>query len=186
MWHLFSETGLNPVLKDAVDIISKLVETLAILAAGLFAYFKFFKERVYRPRLEPRVSARLVVESQRQFLKIIASVKNTGLAKVDIALEPSCLQIFGAASLPSTMADEPTWNSVAILDIADRHEWIEAEEILRQTWLVAIPESCTYPAYRVEFRLVGRASEWYAEAVVVSPLGSTSLNGTGTIGGGAK
>ena len=161
------EPGLNPILKDVVDIADKLVGMAAILAAGLFAYFKFFKERLYRPRLEPQITARLVTASPHRFLEVVAGVKNTGLAKVEIDLTPSCLRVLGASSLPATMADEPTWQHIATLDVAERHEWVEPQELLRQTWLVALPTGVAFPAYRVEFRLVGMTSEWYAETVVV-------------------
>jgi hypothetical protein len=160
------DTGLSPVLKDIVDIADKLVGILAILVGGLFAYFKFFKERVYRPRLEPQVSAELLGDPRQRFLRVVGGVKNTGLAKVNIDLEPSCLRIFGAERLPER-ADEPEWTRIATLDISDRHEWVESQEMLRQTWLVALPQGSTFPAYRVELRLVGEISEWYGEAVVV-------------------
>jgi len=167
MWQPGTERGLNPLIKDVADVADHLVGIAAILVAGLFAYFKFFKERLYRPRLEPQISARLLAASPHRFLEVVAGVKNTGLAKVDIDLTPSCLRVFGAASLPSMMVDEPTWQHIATLDVADRHEWVEPQELLRQTWLVALPGNLEFPAYRVEFRLVGIESEWYAETVVV-------------------
>jgi hypothetical protein len=159
--------GLDPLFKDWVDVADKLVSILAIVGAGLFAYFKFFKERVYRPRLEPVVSSQFIATDRRQFLKVRATVKNTGLSKVDISLEPSYLRVFGATRISPTMADEPVWDNIAILDVSDRHEWIEPGEIIAQTWLVAIPAATTYPAFRSELRLVGTANDWYAEDVTV-------------------
>src|ERR1051325_5355174 len=44
--------------KDFTDAIANLTQTLALLAGGVWAYFKFAKGRTFRDRLTPSVSGR--------------------------------------------------------------------------------------------------------------------------------
>ena len=50
------QQGVNQTVKDVVDIGEKVLRILAVLIGGAFAYFKFFKERLSRPRLELKMS----------------------------------------------------------------------------------------------------------------------------------
>ena len=164
-----AEAGLDPLVKDLVDVAGTIATTVALIVGGLFAYFKFFRERVFYPRLEPTLTASWVHgESQdRDLLVVSATIKNAGLAKVDLKLEPSCLRIDRAIAPTTSRIDEVQWKELAILDISDRHQWIEAQEVIQQRWLIAVPSMSAYSALRAELRLVGSSSEWYAEVIVV-------------------
>ena len=171
---LWSDTGLHPVIKDLVEVANTLIAMAAVIVAGLFAYFKFLRQRVFHARLESTVAvSRYELTNGREFLNIVASVKNTGLAKVDLQIDRSALRIFTATPPPPRTVDEVTWERLVTLDVPNRHQWIEAQERIELAWLVALPVESKQAAYRSELRLVGASSEWYADQIVPPPLDGT-------------
>ena len=164
---LWSDAGLHPVLKDLVDVLDTLLTMAAVVIGGLFAYFKFLRQRVFYARLEPSVSvSRYQLPTGREFLNVVATIKNPGLAKVDLDVKRSALRVQGATPPRPKRLDEVRWDQLVTLDVPDRHHWIEAQEEIALSWLVALPSGSGESAYRAELRLAGTSSDWYADQIV--------------------
>ena len=176
--ELWSDTGLHPVIKDLVEVANTLIAMAAVIVGGLFAYFKFLRQRVFHARLESAVAvSRYQQPNGREFLNIVARIKNTGLAKVDLQIDRSALRVFTAIPPSPTAVDEVTWKRLVTLDVPNRHQWIEAQEHIELGWLVALPVESKEAAYRSELRLVGASSEWYADEIVPPATSSDKTRG---------
>ena len=108
-------------LKDAIDIvglIEKLFTILAIVIGGLWAYYNYFRGRIYRPRLEPQVIGR-IFENDRYFhIKVSSMLKNVGLSKVDINHDASGIRIYSYEA-PEDVTDVETaeWNHIGTFPV---------------------------------------------------------------------
>src|SRR5688572_9827400 len=72
--------------KDIFDSGEKATKSLALILAGVAAYYTFLRGRVFRPKLELRMSSSSMMVAQQEFLKITATLKNTGASRIDFDL----------------------------------------------------------------------------------------------------
>src|SRR5215213_5150613 len=70
--------------KDFTEALTNVTQSVALLAGGVWAYFKFVKGRTFRDRLTPTVSGRLVSINGAIFLVVTTEIKNVGLSKITI------------------------------------------------------------------------------------------------------
>jgi hypothetical protein len=167
---------------DAISLtledIEHLLTSLGILAAGVWAYFNYFRGRTYRPRLEPKVTATVTAQCDACYLAITTSVKNVGLSKVDITQEGTVLTV-SAAPPPALVkqAQEFEWIELRYLETLTDHEWIEPGEQIDEQRIVAIPAN-HYLAFRVEVRLVSKkGTTWSAGAIATREIATTERTG---------
>ena len=52
----------------ALDAMDKIVRIAAVVIGGIWTYLKFIRGRIYRPRLKPSVSGRIVIVSGQPYL----------------------------------------------------------------------------------------------------------------------
>lgn len=71
-------------IKDLFDIASKTVTMLATIFAGLWAYYRFVKGRVYKPRLTLTVTARRIRIDKLECVVSTVELANVGLSRVGI------------------------------------------------------------------------------------------------------
>jgi hypothetical protein len=79
--------------KEFTEAFANVTQSLALLAAGMWAYFKFAKGRTFRDRLTPNVSGRFVSIDGSVFLVVTAQMKNVGLSKVAFNPKASILNV---------------------------------------------------------------------------------------------
>ena len=65
-------------VKTLVDILGTIVTAIAVVVAGVWAYFNFVKGRTYRPRLEISLSGKWHAGSGTNWFHLVISVKNMG------------------------------------------------------------------------------------------------------------
>src|SRR4051812_26459179 len=70
--------------KDVGDTVQAFVTAGGIVVGGVFAYYKFVKDRIYRPRVTLDINAGTVVLGTDVFLKCAVSVHNQGNAKLSV------------------------------------------------------------------------------------------------------
>jgi Transcriptional regulator containing an amidase domain and an AraC-type DNA-binding HTH domain len=68
--------------KDFTEAFVNVTQSLALIAAGLWAYFKFAKGRTFRDRLTPSVSGKFVSIDDSVFLVVTMQLKNVGLSRI--------------------------------------------------------------------------------------------------------
>jgi hypothetical protein len=155
-------------LKDLADLVLKIFQGLAIVVAGIWAYFKFFRNRTYRPRLELGLAGRLLGTDADRLLVCTVSAKNVGLSDVPIRQRGTGLRVSSfLAGQPQAPFAEPAWQQQVVLSVFSGHQWIEPGETISEDTAMAVPLEA-YEAFKVELRIVGRKKSiaWKANAVV--------------------
>jgi hypothetical protein len=165
-----------------LDSGEKGAKIAAIAAAAVVGYYKFIRGRVFRPRLEMTVSSSLLLVASQEYIKVVATLKNTGASRIIFDLPNSALRIFAVPRLAKGIVDSVAWENIGTLDVSGRHSWIEPAETVYENWLIALPTTATNPAFRSELRIAGKKTAWYADTIVerqplllsVSPKDSNS------------
>lgn len=151
---------------DILDASEKIATILAILFAGIAAYYKFLRGRVFYPRMEVVMSAALLPVAKQQFLKVTATVKNTGASIIPFYLEDSILEISGGDHSYRQIADSTVWKKLATVSFTDKHKWIEPAETIQVLWLIDLPTNSTYSALKSELTIAGEKSYWKADTII--------------------
>jgi hypothetical protein len=146
---------------DDVDkwagIIEAAATTVAIVVGGVWAYYRFFKDRVYRPRVQLGLDAGLVTKSNQRVLVCRLTVKNMGNTQITLQHGGTGLRIW----TPAAQATSPNawvlvvWARQVTGPILEAHDWIESDETVSDE-LVVRPPSDMGPGYLVEARVVLR------------------------------
>ena len=152
--------------KEIVEIVSHGITAVATVSAGAWAYYRFVKGRVFKPRLILSASARRVnMESNRYVLSSV-ELSNVGLSRVDI--DSAILRISALSSGPFAEVSVPsrTWLGTSRVLLA--HTWIESGEVLKAQTLLALPAGDERPAV-VDYKVVVGDVSFRTEAFVVPP-----------------
>jgi hypothetical protein len=166
-------------LKDIVDVTQKLFTILGVLVGGAWAYFKFFKNRTYRPRLDIDLTGLVLQEGVDHLVLVTMSIRNVGLTNVPIRQEGTGLMVSVNHQLPAERSafEEVSWNEddAVVLEILSRHAWIEPNETISEDVMVALPNEGEI-GLRLVCRIVPnnkrRSVEWNAMRVISARAGS--------------
>ncbi len=145
--------------------LEKVVMILAIIIGGLWAYYHYFRGRVYQPRLEADVSGDIKADDHHHHLNIKMSVKNVGLSKLDINRDASGLRVF-AYTPPGDIKDleSANWERLGSFAVFKNHQWVESGETIEDHILLSVQKG-DYRAFRFMLRLVGRNISWKTEEI---------------------
>ena len=116
-------------LKSLTEIIKNVVTSLSLIVGALWAYFRFFKDRTYRPHLEINLKGRWMTIAGTELLAAQISVKNVGAGRVSLIQTGSGLEV----SLPShfeSPVHKVTYNRLTVFGVLEDHQWIEAGEMV--------------------------------------------------------
>jgi hypothetical protein len=138
-----------------LENLERIVTILGLLTGGAFAYFKFFRGRVFVPRLETELAGRVSAAGTAFLLAADVKLKNVGLSRVDLHQRGTALRLSVLRTLPGVArAVEAPWEKERSFEIFLRHGWIESGETIREEILIALPAT-GFHAFRLELRLVG-------------------------------
>lgn len=155
--------------KDVVDVLKNIATLIAVAAGGIWAYFNFFKGRTYRPRLELKVSGKLLSQNGANYLVVTAQLKNVGLSDVKIDQQGSALRLFAYEVGERTSKARSVEKSRLItLPVFEAHGWVEPGELIEEQRLVAIPD-LAFIALQITFRLVSNKIDWNSVAIIEPP-----------------
>jgi hypothetical protein len=137
------------------DTIQSFVTAAGVIVGGVWAYFKFVKDRVYRPRVNLDIAPRLLdSEDGRRLLVCRFDLENTSASKISIRHEGTAA-IISSGTLGPQALDETKWSPLeesAVLDIFTKHDWLESTETISDE--VAVPVSADASCiYRIELHL---------------------------------
>ncbi len=129
------------VTKDFIDAVKNLAEVTAIIIGGIWAYYRFFKERTHEESVDLIVSGSLRSIGGSAYLTAVAHIKNVGLSNVRIRREGSGLRVLIYESETNesevhTALDHP----LATFAVFENDQYIEPKESIQNQRLVAIPE----------------------------------------------
>jgi hypothetical protein len=165
MWLDFLRSDIN--WPETLSNSEKVVRIAAIVIGGLWTYLKFIRGRIYRPRLKPSVSGRIVIVSGQPYLIVSIGVENVGSSKVEISQKGTGLRLFSpeltpAAAPPSQIG----WMHLGTFSVFEKHGWIESGECIQDELLISLQQVAS--AFKLEFRLVAKGIEWQSRAIVES------------------
>lgn len=150
-------------LSSALANIKTIVETVAVIIGGIWAYYKFFRGRTFRPRLELAISGRASEAKGLTNVLISVQLKNVGLSKVAISQEGSAIRVFATDPTKSDGAAE--WQREITVGVFEKHRWIEPGETINDQALVSVA-GIGHKAVKLELRLVGEHIEWNALCII--------------------
>jgi len=145
----FDQTGCG--VKEFADVLKSSAEIGAILVGGFWTYINYFRGRTHRSRLECKVDGSIIQHAPRSLLKVVAKIRNVGLARVSIQKEGTALHIRSALT-PNASPQVPCqaiWNEEpAVFDVFKDHTDIEPSEPIEDHVLVELP-GAEASAYRL-------------------------------------
>ncbi len=147
---------------DVGNTVQSFATAAAIVVGGAFTYFKFVKDRVFRPRVDLELDAEVVVDRHGvRFVVCHATVHNMGHAKLAIRhdgagpTEGTAIVVRLGEAGPGA-GDATFWAEIdesVLIDVFEQHDWLESGETIRDEVVIRMSsdESSTY---RVELWLV--------------------------------
>jgi hypothetical protein len=153
-----------------LDYTDKIVKIGAVVVGGSWAYMKFVKGRIYRDRLEPAVTGRVVSANKRNYVIATVTVKNVGASKVDITQRGTALRAF-AFPVPGYTTPEADlqWTRLNTLSLFEQNSWIEGTESVSDTIMFPIAKNIL--AVTLQVRIVAKKQQWYAKTIIDMPEG---------------
>lgn len=160
------ETPPPSAFQDVLGSIKTIAETLGLIIGGLWAYYKFFKGRTFRPRLELTVAGKTWHAKHLTHLVASLQIKNVGLSKLELSQEGSALRVFShALNKPEEAPAVVEWNRQITLSVFEKHRWIEPGETISDQMLIALRD-INHSAIKMELRIVSNGIEWNSLTIV--------------------
>ena len=163
-------------------LVESLLTSLAILAGGAWAYFKFFKGRTFRERLEIQVTAKMQNINEKRIVVASLKVSNIGFAKIPIEEKGTGLNVlicdFGEADY--NWAKGGKWNDVATVSVLRGHSWIEPGESIIDQQIFLLPSTPT-EAIKFTLQVVSKKQSWTAVFISVVDQNQTEVESDGSL-----
>ncbi len=148
------------------DLLEKGFTILAIVIGALWVYFNYFRSRVYRSRLEPKITGNIRSDDQGYYIKLHAELKNVGLSKVNIEQAGSGISVYTYEPLGETVKLKGAkWQHIGTRPVFKNHQWIEANETIEDQQLICISKG-QYLAFRLVLRIVSKKISWKTKYII--------------------
>jgi hypothetical protein len=150
---------------DVSKLVQQIVQALAIIMTGIWAYFKFLRGRTFSFRLELTLEPKFVGSEGAAFLATTLTLKNTGLAVVRLDPKLKFVRSYYSATVSWNEARNHSWGEELILTpIFEDHDHIEPGETINDNVVIPLPPGCYRTRKEAVFRVVGevwaRQSPW--------------------------
>jgi hypothetical protein len=156
---------------DAAQGVGAIVQALAILVGGGWAYFKFIRGRTFAYRGELDIESSFVKGTDAVgALRVCVTFKNTGLSQIPLNENAKQVNVYTTSAESWDPAKNVDWGAhLKLTPLFEEHDWIEAQEIVTDEVLVPVP---LVHAYRLVAKVAsarrrGKALLWTAETVIV-------------------
>jgi len=150
-----------------LENVKILVEITAILTAGVWAYCKFVKGRLFRHKLDIELTGNFFNVASDDHIHACIYIKNAGFTRVNFDNEYCVLRIFIPKYRPKRhFTDAAIWHRVATISILNDHRWIEPSEVIREEELISLEQPIDV-AVRLEVSISDSRSLWQASSVIV-------------------
>jgi hypothetical protein len=154
---------ISAALKDLLT----LVQLIAVIAAGLWAYMKFVKGRMFYPRLGVSVSGTAVLRDDRTTLMAMLKIKNVGLSRVDIRQEGTAIRVLSANEVTPTGIITPDWSHLGTFSVFEHHGWVEPGETIDENRLLIVP-GANDREYLLELHIGAGKLVWTATSIIAA------------------
>ena len=153
--------------KDFTEAFANVTQTLALIAGGVWAYFKFAKGRTFRDRLIPTVSGKFISIDGSVFLIVATQLQNVGLSRIALDHEASSLIVFEYfPPEPEEIRSVKNIPLTAFQVFGDKDRYIEPNEIVERQTLIALPRLSSI-GYQLELNMLSDSGYgWRATTIV--------------------
>ena len=160
--------GRLAAVSQVADIVSKISQAAAIIAGGLWGYYKFVKGRVFESKLELSATGALARSTGCAYLNAGIQLKNLGLSRVAIQREGTVVTTFAHSSNDyDGSIGAVSWTRLQTSGLFEKHLWIEPGETITDMVVLQLPDDDSR-VYRIAARVVAHGNEWNAEAWAVA------------------
>ncbi len=167
-------------LATVTSAVNDIVTSAAILAGGVWAYFKFIRGRTFAHRAVLDVTASLDNSNDCTYLSVAITFKNTGLSRLPLNPAMKIVRLFRMGDKQDGAVSVAEWERISTTSILDQHDWLEAQETVVDKLVYCLSGSSrkdsSQAVYQVEAlvaaprRLITRkGTEWQSRAVVFPP-----------------
>lgn len=153
--------------KDFAQAFASVTQSLALIAGGVWAYFKFAKGRTFEDRMTATVNGRFVSIDAAVFLIVAIRLKNVGLSRIAFDQEVSSLEISEFVPLETEELLSVQYNLLASFTVFGEDEkYIEPNEIVERQTLIMLPHVSNI-GYQLELQVSSNSGcLWRATTVV--------------------
>jgi hypothetical protein len=123
-------------LKTWADIIETIVTPLAVIVGALWAYFKFARGRIFRPRIGIDMSAQWVDVDEVSWFQVRVRVKNIGASKISLEQKGTGLRVSIFSPAQHAAPATASWNRIKTCPILEAHSWVESGETVSDDLLI--------------------------------------------------
>lgn len=150
-------------VKDIVDVVSHIITALGTILAGGWAYFRFLKGRVFKPRLTLTANARQLRVQATDYVLSTIELSNVGLSRIDIdAATLRFCSLPGSALAKTVSVPQRVWLDTCQVLLA--HGWIESGEVLKEQHLLTLPLNHR-SSILIDFRVVAHGVSFTAASI---------------------
>ena len=153
--------------KVFAEAFASITQSLALIAGGVWAYFKFAKGRTFRDRLTPTVSGELISIDGAVFLSVTIQLENVGLSRIAFDQKTSSLAVF--EFVPSETEEILRVNDSLLASFrvfGDKDRYIEPNEAVERQRLFVLPHGPSI-GYQLEIEVVTDSGyAWRATSIV--------------------
>jgi hypothetical protein len=146
--------GTTQQWQTILDLLQSAFTILAIVGAGIWTYFNYFKGRTYKKRLQPNASAEVLAIDHVPHLIATVRVENVGLREVKI--QRGVLEV-AAYTAPVTRSNALSlssvrWNELAPFTVFASGTQLEPGETIEEQCLIVIHRN-NHLAFRVSLEI---------------------------------
>ena len=153
--------------KDCAQTVASVTQSLALVAGGVWAYFKFAKGRTFEDRLTTTVSGRLVSNDGTVFLIVAIRLQNVGLSRIAFAQDLSSLEVSDFVPSQTEGLLSVRYNRLASFPVfGEDDKYIEPNEMVERQTLIMLPHVSKI-GYQLELQVSANSGcVWRTKSVV--------------------
>ena len=153
--------------KDFAETFANVTQSLALIAGGVWAYFKFVKGRTFRDRLTPTVSGRCVSIDGSRFLIVTTQLQNVGLSRIAFDQEVSSLVVFEyVRSEAEEILSVNNSRLTSFKVFGDKDRYLEPNEVTERKTLIALP-GVSNIGYQLELKIFSDSGYTWRTTTIV-------------------
>jgi hypothetical protein len=153
-------------LKDIVETAAHGTTAVATILGGSFAYYRFVKGRVFKPRLTLTASARRICIDGSEYVSSTVTLSNVGLSRIDIGSADLRVCALSGKAVADVVG-VPKYVRLHTRRVLLAHSWVESGETLTEQNLLILPLNQDFPIL-LDFRVVARGVSFSATTIAES------------------
>lgn len=159
---LIYPSSVTAYLKDA----EVLLRIAAVIAGGVWAYFKFARGRTFASRLEPSIEASAQTKNEQIHVFVTVKVKNVGLSRVILEQRGTGIKIQSVGHIHTETISSVDWKVLGAFSILETHSWIEPGELLCEQYLYIIGDKTTN-SVNLHLSITAQKLNWTAMCIAL-------------------